>query len=368
MVNIIHTGDIHLGREFRSYTQLKQYGKTKRSDIKNTLFKIIDIAEKEEVHLLLIAGDLFDEETCSLDELKIVNNKFKLLEKTNIIICSGNHDPLDEGSLYKHVDWSDNVYIFKNFQDIDYIEIPDLNTCVYSASWNTKERNDDILSKIKIEDFSKNNILMLHGDLVTTDSRYLPIDKTKLINKGFDYVALGHIHKPTAITDNIRYCGSPEPLDFGETNEHGIVKVNIDNKVVSTEFLPIAKREYHIAKVCINEEMDTMQIVSNIRNMMTTIGKREDIFKIELIGVRNSRVILDFEECRELLEDICKFVYFLDKTKLDYNVEQIYKDNKNNMIGMFIKEMKSKDLENPIVRDALYVGLDLLLGEKVNEK
>ena len=58
----------------------------------------------------------------------------------------------------------------------------------------------------------------------------MPLDKNYLDQLGFDYIALGHIHKPIIISDNMAYCGSPEPLDFGEIGEHGIIQGIIEGR------------------------------------------------------------------------------------------------------------------------------------------
>ena len=59
---------------------------------------------------------------------------------------------------------------------------------------------------------------------------------------GYDYTALGHIHKPDPeITGKCRYSGSPEPTDPNDTGKHGYVIGTAENGVVETEFVPAAK-------------------------------------------------------------------------------------------------------------------------------
>ena len=61
------------------------------------------------------------------------------------------------------------------------------------------------------------------------------------------------------------------------------------------------------------------------------------------------------------------YIEIIDNTTPDYDLDKILKENSNNIIGYFIKELEKKGLEDDIVKDALYSGLDVLLNEKVRK-
>ncbi|WDV47020.1 DNA repair exonuclease [Clostridiaceae bacterium M8S5] len=366
MVKIIHTGDVHIGKQFKNFSDC-EYGKNRRIDILSTFINIVKMAKESEVDILLVAGDLFDEDTCELSDIELINSEFKKLTKTNVLICAGNHDPIDEDSYYRLVNWSKNVYIFDNCNGIEHKDFPDINLAVYSVSWNTKERKDDILKSINIDNYDRINILMLHGDLENKESKYLPLDKNELQSYGFEYIALGHIHKPTMYSDKMCYSGSPEPLDFGETSEHGVIKTEVSKQMTTTKFASISKRRYHIIEIEIDENMNKLDIVELIKNEISDLGK-EDIYRVKLTGIKNSLLKFNLSSFKDEFIDYAQFIQFIDETKNNYDLVKLRENNKHNMVGLFIEEMMRKDLNNPIVKDALNIGLELLLDEKVKIK
>ena len=101
---------------------------------------------------------------------------------------------------------------------------------------------------IQIEDKSKINILITHCDLdgaKNNDTRYNPVSKTMLHSLGFDYVALGHIHKRMQ-DEEIVYPGSLVSLGFDELGQHGMILGEIDEitKEFSLNFISVDEKEF----------------------------------------------------------------------------------------------------------------------------
>src|SRR5699024_9332339 len=172
---------------------------------------------------LFITGDIFEEDVFNLGDIRRLRDSFLTLNDTKIIISTGNHDTLKKSSLYELIEWPENVYIFGN-KNIEKFEFQELNTVIWGFSWEKNEYKSSDFLEVQDLDPNKTNILLIHGDLTNSESNYLPLDKNKLVSIGFNYIALGHIHKPKLISEKIAYCGSPEPLDFGETGVHGIIE------------------------------------------------------------------------------------------------------------------------------------------------
>ncbi|WP_425448074.1 metallophosphoesterase family protein [Dethiothermospora halolimnae] len=359
-ITFFHTGDLHLGLKFNNPRFSKSFRNNRRNELWDTFNNIVDRANKEKIDFLFITGDLYEEDYCNIGDIKRIKNKLKTLNKTKVILIAGNHDPLKDRSLYNLIEWPDNVYIIKN-SSVNKLEFPQYNINIWGLSWNKKIERDNILDNIKIEDKSKVNILLAHGDTLSSKSEYLPIDINKL--DSFDYVALGHIHKHQFITDNIVYCGSPEPLDFGETGAHGIIKGSISKEKLDLELIELNKRNYIIEKVEINENMDYEEIIDTIRSCSDKEVK--NIFRIILTGFIDKDINLNIEDLERRFKNDFYYVEIINNTVLDYDLEKIERENKTNIIGHFIKEMKSMDTRDPIVKDALYEGLELLLKEKV---
>lgn len=355
-INIIHTGDIHIGREFKNFD--KEFANIRQIEIKNTFLNILDIAQKEKVDFLLIAGDIFDNNYTTVAELKEIGNRLGRMQDINIIICAGNHDPIiDRTSNFNVITWPDNVYIFN--EDNDRFVFEDKNTIIWGYSWNGKEIEKSKYDSIHLDE-EYINIFMVHGDVNLSCN---PFSRDNLGR--FDYVALGHIHKHS-IGDKIVYCGSPEPLDFGELGEHGIVEVAVSKYSCRINHRPIAKREYIISEIDIDETMMMGDIVSSINQLDDEISRQNNMYRVIIKGTRDRDIYYDIDEIKSQLVGYC-YIELIDNTRLDYDLDKLEIDNHDNIIGMFIREMKKKDLSRQIVKEALYKGLDMLLEEKVSK-
>ncbi|MCF6459855.1 metallophosphoesterase family protein [Clostridium sp. Cult3] len=364
MVKFIHTGDLHLGLQFKDVSFPRDIAMKRRVELWNTFHRIVDKAISDKVDFLFIAGDLYEEEYFTLGDIKRVRDILSRAEDVEIIIVAGNHDPLSRNSLYNRITWPENVTIF-NSPYIEGREYPDKNVCVYGYSWDRGEIREQILETVKDIDEEKINILLIHGDIFDKDSVYLPIDKNHLESLGFDYIGLGHIHKPNIISSRMAYCGSPEPLDFGEQGEHGIIQGTIDKGIANIDFIPFSNRMFLERTLKIDPALGYEDIVKEIRNCDEKINLRKNLYRIKLEGVLNREIELDIEDMVNSLEEDFYYIELTDNTILDYDLDSLERENQDNIIGYFIKAMKEKDLEDKVVREALYVGLEALMKGKV---
>ncbi|RLY58842.1 DNA repair exonuclease, partial [Staphylococcus epidermidis] len=114
MVKFIHCADLHLDSPFKSKSYLspnifEDVQKSAYESFKN----IVDLALKQEVDFIIIAGDLFDSENRTLRAEVFLNEQFERLRKEQIFvyICHGNHDPLTSKITSQ---WPNNVSVFSN--------------------------------------------------------------------------------------------------------------------------------------------------------------------------------------------------------------------------------------------------------------
>lgn len=360
MIKFIHTGDLHLGLKFRNVSFKQEKAIERRRELWSTFERIVNYARDKEVDFLLIAGDLFEETYFTISDITRVRDTFRAIENINVIISAGNHDFNGRSSLYNRIEWTDNVTIFHN-DGIQRKEFENLNTVIYGYSWDSVEiRENKLFNPLEEVDNTKNNILLLHGD-ISNNSNYLPLNIQELNNLNMDYIALGHIHKPQIISERIAYCGCPEPLDFGELGERGIIQGLIDEKKLEFEFVPFSKRKFIETEINIDESMGYLDIINEIKNI--NVGnKKMDFFRVRLNGFIQRNIIV-----KDLNEDLNNYFYHIelvDNTIWDYDLNQIEEENKDNIIGRFIASMKEKGLDKPVVKDALYWGLEVLLKER----
>ncbi|WP_144275994.1 metallophosphoesterase family protein [Gottschalkia acidurici] len=362
-IKVIHTGDIHLGLEFKNTNFDPNFSRQRRLEIWNTFEKILDRCDEKEIDLLLIAGDLFEEDYFTIGDIKRIESRFRTLKMTKVVIVTGNHDPINKGSLYNLVEWPNNVYIIKE-NSYTKIELEDINITVWGLSWDKKEEKRNLLEDIHIDNTENINILLAHGDIYNKNSNYMPIDLYNIKKVKFNYVALGHIHKHEFIDDKIAYCGSPEALDFGETGSHGIIEGEISTRETRMTFVPFSERQFVQKEITLNENMNYQDIINSIVYSESEEERFKNLYKLNISGVIDKDLSINEDVINEI-KSMFTHIEIIDNTVPDYDIETIYKENENNIIGYFIREMKGKDLENKVIRRALYLGLESLLSEKV---
>lgn len=360
IIKFVHTGDIHLGLQFNKVSFHKDKAVLRRRELWSTFERIVNYCIKESIDFLFVAGDLFEYDYFTIGDIKRVRDIFEKAEGVNILIVAGNHDILNSKSLYNRVVWSPNVTIFQN--KLEKKVFSDLDTVVYGYSWDRSEIKDsDLFNDFQYEneDYDKNKILILHGD-INKESKYLPLTLEGLNNLGMDYIALGHIHKPIIYNDKIAYCGTPEPLDFGELGQRGIIQGVIEKGKTKFEFIPFSARCFYQEDIDVDGDMSYLDIKEKIKSIQTG-NPEKDFYRIYLKGYIQNDISLE-----NLYGDIEEYFYHLelfDETIPDYDLDALELLHKNNIVGQFIRKMKDKDLNKRCVKEALYIGLEVLLKE-----
>lgn len=322
---------------------------------------LFDLALKKKVDLLFLSGDLFNEEYFTLTDMKRLTDLFHLVPDTSIIISPGNHDPYRVDSLWCVAELPENVYIFTE-EKISRFEFPEID--IYGAAFQNQHLKEENLFDDLSLDPDKTNILVLHGDLFDMDSPYLPINREQIDSLSFDYIALGHIHKPVKLSKRIIYPGSIEPLDFSEKGEHGVIYGEINGEYISTEQIPLSDSIFLEYEFEIQEQFNYYQLKKELEKIKET-HQGDLYFRLLLKGTLSREYEIDIEGLYENVKDNFIFLEIVDEIQQEYDIEKIYELNRSNLIGLFIDEIKNKE-DNPYQEIALQLGIEALIehGEK----
>lgn len=220
-MKILHTSDIHL-RQFNDERW-------------KTLENLLEIGKIQNVHLLIISGDLFDK-SVNAEDLRprlrelLSNNNFKIL------ILPGNHD---KKAFRSGLFFGEDVFVFDDLRNP--FEIDELSIWGFPyQKLNSEEIYNKLHSLKEKLTPDKINILLYHGELLNSsflrddfgkegDKRYMPVKLSYFKDLNFKYVLAGHFHSKFEVwqideSKYFVYSGSPISITKKETGKR---KVNI---------------------------------------------------------------------------------------------------------------------------------------------
>lgn len=347
-MRFIHIADVHLGAKPDAGPL---YTKVRPRELWETFERVLRVCEEEKTDLLLIAGDLFHRQPL-VRELKEVDYLFSELTHTKVVLIAGNHDYIGKDSNYRTFSWSDNVYPLFG-QKMQYADFPQFQTAVYGLSYHEREISRPLYDGIRAPGMRRHEILLLHGG----DDKHIPFDRRLMEKSGFEYAALGHIHRHQVLKeDQVIYSGALEPVDKNDTGRHGYVKGNITDQGVRTQWVPCASREYIHLQIPVGRQDTTGRLRKKISEQINEYGN-ENIYKIILNGKRDQNVSLDTGRMtgdKNILE-------ILDKTDPAYDFKKLYAENEDTILGRYIGRFRGCR-EGSMEYQALCEGVEALLN------
>ena len=357
-MKFVHIADMHFDTSFTTLTNKAGLGDIRRQDQRLAFKKIIDYIKENEIPYLFISGDFYEHEYIRLSTIEYINNLFTEIPGTQIFISPGNHDPYLKDSFYNKFYWSENVHIFDSKMSI--FETEDAN--IYGFGFDDFYYTNHEIETMEIKDRNKINILVAHGSLnasETLEKEYNPMSQKMIENKGFDYVALGHIHKlyyNEEPNQRVVYPGSTVSLGFDELGQHGMIVGNVEKGKIEIAFVPVDNKEFVIKEVDVTNVLDLDELATIINNIDFA---ENTYYKISLVGRRDFEINL-FKLNKLLING--NIIKVKDYTKLNYDLERISKEN--TLRGLFVKEILQKMEENPqdeeILQNALDIGFEIL--------
>ncbi|HHW27291.1 MAG TPA: DNA repair exonuclease [Firmicutes bacterium] len=383
MIKIVHCADIHAGRP-ASLELGPEKALTRRKEIEETLFRIVEIAREEKADLLLISGDLFEHKYARPSWAREAAEALGSIPDTRVFAAPGNHDPVLKDSLYLSTPWPKNVTVLLS-PEWSEVVMEDKGVAVYGRGWTTYRETEPLLRGFHARRSDLLNLMLVHGELVNRSlegSEYLPIYPEDVIGSGIHYLALGHIHAPSSVRlgDTAAvYAGCPEPLDFGDKGERGIYLVTAEKTArgdfsVKPEFKPIAKRQMKSAEVDITG-LDTEERVRNaILSVDAPEARKRDLWAITLTGRVEPEISFETQSLeRELSGEFFSLRISTDYWP-DYDLQALADPDNQSLEGRFVRHLREMADERRAQGDsrgaeiaelAIYYGLDALRQGKV---
>ncbi|KUG03979.1 dna double-strand break repair protein mre11 [hydrocarbon metagenome] len=241
-MKFIHAADIHLDSPL---TGLENYEGAPvdliRGASRKALSNLVKLALEEGVDFVIIAGDLYDGDWRDVSTGMYFNRQMLRLKDRNIkvFIIKGNHDAAS--NISSNLPLPENVIEFSS-RSVQTYRLDELQTVIHGQSFKTRAVTDNLAQGYPLAEPGCFNIGMLHSSLTGREGHevYAPCSEADLCSRGYDYWALGHIHKREIVCAGdpcwIVFPGNIQGRFIRETGDKGCTLVEvIDKEVVSVD-------------------------------------------------------------------------------------------------------------------------------------
>ena len=363
-MKLFHLSDLHIGKQLHHYNLAAEQRKT--------LAQIVALAKSEHPDAILIAGDIYDTPVPSAEAVSVFDAFLSALceiePQIAVMIIAGNHDsarridfassilakhevyiaglpPMQEGETIRRVTLADG------YGEVDFYLLPFVKPSMVKQVVGVDENGNNLsynetlhrlIGREKINS-DERNVLVSHQfylpsgknaeDVERMDSEMRTVGNIDEVSadvlEKFDYVALGHIHKPMKVGSELyRYCGTPLACSVSEAQQQkGIIMVEMGVKgEVKTTILPLEPlRQVKVVKGTLEEvlkesckdyvtviltdkaDLDVIDMQERIRLAFPNLLeiRRENQRKTDYTRTLQTEELLDpYELCCSFLKDL----------------------------------------------------------------
>jgi DNA repair exonuclease SbcCD nuclease subunit len=258
MFRFIHTADIHLDSPLKGLESHEDAPVDEiRGATRRALESLIDLAIEEEVNFVLIVGDLYDGDWKDYNTGLFFVRQMSRLDKAGIkvFIISGNHDAANQ--ITKTMPLPDNVTLF-SYRKPQSVKLDDIGVIIHGQSYASRAVTDNIALQYPQYDSNYFNIGLLHTSLTGREGHedYAPCTQDELKSKGYDYWALGHVHKREIVSEDpwIIFPGNIQGRHIKEAGAKGATLVTVeDGQIMAVEELELDVLRWIICQVDLSE-------------------------------------------------------------------------------------------------------------------
>lgn len=362
-MKFIHAADLHLDTPFLSIQNFsKQLQNGLRKSTYSAATKVFDTAIREHVDFVLLAGDTYDNTERSLNAQEFLKNQFQRLKDNDVqvYLIYGNHDYYRND--FSAIKFPQNVHIFDDAVSTKFLTAHDGTKIGISGfSYYQQHIPEDRIGDFPQRENVDYQIGLLHG-AQGAQGDYAPFSLDELSSKGYDYWALGHIHKREILQRSpyVVYPGDTQGRNLNETDPKGFYVVSVVNHETQMKFVESSTYVWQKADISASPE-DTLDSLSQKISANLEVEK-PTLFTIHLNNAqRLHEEILRSIERGDLLryvnQDGLGAVY---RIELDYsqekqldNIDQKYWDQTADAVFDLddIKDLDSKLYSLDIIRD-----------------
>lgn len=381
-MRLFHLSDLHIG--------IKLYNHDLCEDQEYIFGQIIEYVKEYQPDAILIAGDIYDKPVPSVESVQLFNHFMECLYeacgKAELMLISGNHDSaqrLDYFSWllsYQRVhmagipprrpnEYMKKVTLHDEYGAVNFYLLPFSKPSILrgvfeeeEASYTYHEALHQLFAREHIDE-NERNVLVSHqfylplganpGEVERAESEIAAVGNIDVIGADvltpFDYVALGHIHKPMTVGENrFRYSGTPLAYSVSEANQKKgllIIELGKKGKEIDIMTLPLTPKRKVVA---IEDTFENVQRQASEDYVHITLTDTEDLEVVDL----QERLHLAFPNLLEIRRKNVR--------GMEFSNDEIALATANpfDLICEFIPDMdeEEKEILQSVINEAMEVG------------
>ncbi|RKO62462.1 metallophosphoesterase family protein [Caldibacillus debilis] len=292
MFSFIHCADLHLDSPLRGLSKKEDAPVDEiRLATRRALENLVDLAVKEGVDFVLIAGDVYDGDWQDYSTGLFFNSCMARLRERGIpvYLIRGNHDAAS--NITRRLVLPDNVTEFPVDRPAT-VTIEDLRVAIHGQGYKEREVWTNLAAGYPDPVPGYFNIGLLHTSLEGAEGheRYAPARAEELVQKGYDYWALGHIHKRQVVRENpyIVFPGNIQGRHVRETGEKGCTLVKVDGSAVSVEHRPLDVLRWQVCSVDLTDAETIGDFAGRVEEALSALAAENPGYplavRVELFG------------------------------------------------------------------------------------
>ena len=353
--------DLHLDAVFASSGSVEA-ARRRRQALRDTLVKIVDLAQEEQVDLLLCGGDLYEHSRSSPDTAAFLLAQFERIHPVRVFIAPGNHDWFGPESIYDRNPWSPNVHPFSS-QSLTPVTLSDGLT-LWGAAHTKPAGTTSFLDGFSV-DRGGVHLALFHGsemsglgDQGEGKQPHSPFETAQIKECGIHHALLGHYHRPKD-HERFTYPGNPSPLGFGEDGDRGAVIVEIlDNGIVERRRINVASSEVHDIGVDLSGVTNSQEIRERVADAIEALSGS---VRIKLRGEIPLDVDFRGSDLQDVGAALDTFAVVADDLHRALDADEV--ENEATVRGAFVRLVRGAGLASEDEEAVIVTGLRALQGQ-----
>jgi DNA repair exonuclease SbcCD nuclease subunit len=357
-VKLLLFADLHLDAPFAWASP--ETARSRRRNRRETLTRIVALAEAQGVDAILSAGDLFEHDRVSPDTQAFLQSTFAATD-IPVFLAPGNHDWLSARSPYALVEWSPNVHVFTD-ERLSPVTLADGLT-LWGAAHRAPANTDGFFAGFR-PDRGGQHVALAHasersllGWQEEGKQPHAPFDAREIAEAGIAHAFLGHYHLPRD-ADRHTYPGNPDPLEFGEEGERGAVTVTVQpDGGVLRERHAVAVSRVHDVTVSLDGAAHEDEVRAAVSAALAGL---DGCVRVTLEGEVGPAARVDVRDLARLGDGLDGLVVRTGQLGVAYDLDAI--EAEQTVRGQFIRDAVEAIADEELRRRVVMTGLRALEG------